>query len=309
MLKYLMKNFLLILSAILFSACATKVPITWQKRIVENQVKALNLAYEEYGKENNQTILFLHGFGESKQTWRFITPSLSQKYHLILLDLKGFGLSPKTDDDKYSVYDQDLYVKKFIEQHHLKKLTIVGRSFGGGVALILALMQEKKLMQPTLKKMILINSMAYNQPLPSMLNDLKTPIIGYLGIHLLNNHYMALEAYKYAFWNNNKIPQPSVNYSAHLMSLPMAKYAYLQTVNNLIPDDVQSIEHEYKKITIPTLIIWGKDDVSIHVDKAYKLHRDLKNSQIVVLPQVGHMPQEETPKSVIEVIIKFMEKP
>ena len=303
-----MKKFLLILISILFSACSTKVPITWQKRIVENQVKPLNLAYEEYGREHNQTILFVHGFGESKKTWRFITPTLSKKYHLILLDLKGFGLSPKIDDDKYSVYDQALYVQKFIEQYHLKNLTIVGRSFGGGVALVLALMQEKKLMQHRLNKMILIDSMAYNQPLPSMLRDLKIPVIGYLGIHLLNNHDMALEAYKYAFWNDSKIPSSSVNYSANFMSLPMAKEAYLKAVDNLIPDDVQTIEHEYKKITIPTLIIWGKDDISIHVDKAYRLHRDLKNSQIIILPQVGHMPQEEAPKRVIEAIMKFMKQ-
>ena len=303
-----MKNILIILIPLLFSACATKVPITWQKRIVENQVKPLNLVYKEYGEEHNQTILFLHGFGESKETWRFIVPALSQKYHLILLDLKGFGVSPKIDDDKYSVYDQALYVQKFIEQHHLKNLTIVGRSFGGGVALILALMQEKKLMKPTLKKMILINTMAYNQPLPSMLRDLKTPIIGYLGIHLLSNHYMALEAYQYAFWNNKKIPQPSVDYSASMMALPMAKYAYLKTADNLIPDDVKTIESEYRKIKLPTLIIWGRDDISIHVDKAYRLHRDLKNSQIVVLPHVGHMPQEEAPQKVDEAIIKFMEE-
>ena len=301
-----MKNILFILLPILFSACATKVPITWQKRIVENQVKPLNLVYKEYGVEHNQTMLFLHGFGESKETWRFIVPALAQKYHLILLDLKGFGVSPKTDDDKYSVYDQALYVQKFIEQHHLQNLTIVGRSFGGGVALILALMQEKKLIQPTLNRMILINSMAYNQPLPSMLRDLKIPIIGYLGIHLLSNHYMAREAYRYAFWNDDKIPKASVDYSASIMAQPRAKYAYLTTVHNLIPDDVQSIEHEYQKIKLPTLIIWGKDDVSIHVDKAYRLHRDLKNSQLVILPHVGHMPQEEAPQKVVDAILKFM---
>ncbi len=303
-----MKNILFILIPILFSACATKVPITWKKRIVENQVEPLNLVYQEYGVEHNQTMLFLHGFGESKETWRFIVPTLAQKYHLILIDLKGFGLSPKTDDDKYSVYDQALYVKKFIEQHHLNHLTIVGRSFGGGVALVLALMQEKKLMHSTLDKMILINSMAYNQPLPSMLRDLKTPIIGYLGIYLLSNHYMALEAYKYAFWNDNKIPKPSVDYSASIMAQPMAKYAYLKTVHNLIPDDVQSIEKEYQKIKLPTLIVWGKSDVSIHVDRAYRLHRDLKKSQLVILPHVGHMPQEEAPKRVVEEILRFMEE-
>ncbi len=301
-----MKTILFILISILFSACATKVPITWQKRIVENQVKPLNLVYKEYGVEHNQTMLFIHGFGESKETWRFIAPALAKRYHLILLDLKGFGVSPKTGDDKYSVYDQALYVQKFIEQHHLQNLTIVGRSFGGGVALILALMQTKKLIQPTLNRMILINSMAYNQPLPSMLRDLKIPIIGYLGIHLLSNHYMALEAYKYAFWNDDKIPKASVDYSANMMAQPRAKYAYLKTVHNLIPDDVQSIEHEYQKIKLPTLIIWGKDDVSIHVDKAYRLHRDLKNSQLVILPHVGHMPQEEAPQKVVDAILKFM---
>ncbi len=303
-----MKKFFLVVILLLFLACATKIPITWQKRIVENQVKPLNLVYQEYGLKHNQTMLFLHGFGESKETWRFIVPALAQKYHLILLDLKGFGVSPKTDDDKYSVYDQALYVKNFIEQHHLNHLTIVGRSFGGGVALVLALMQTKKLMKSTLKKIVLIDSMAYNQSLPSMLRDLKTPLIGYLGIHLLSNHYMALEAYKYAFWNDDKIPKSSVDYSASIMAQPMAKYAYLKTVHNLIPDDVQSIEHEYQKIKLPTLIIWGRDDVSIHVDKAYRLHRDLKNSQLVILPRVGHMPQEEAPQKVVNAILKFMEE-
>ncbi|MCK4442732.1 MAG: alpha/beta hydrolase, partial [Sulfurovaceae bacterium] len=127
----------------LFISCANKKPITWNRRVIHSDIKPLRLAYDEYGKNHKTTLLFLHGFGESKYTWHFLIKPLSKYYHLITLDLKGFGDSPKTEDDDYSVYDQAKIVQEFIEDKKLKNLTVVGRSFGGGVALVLALMQEK----------------------------------------------------------------------------------------------------------------------------------------------------------------------
>lgn len=154
--------------------------------------------------------------------------------------------------------------------------------------------------------MVLIDSMSYRQNLPSMLRDLKIPIIGYLGIHLLSNSYMAEEAYKYAFYNDDLIPKNSIKYNSTYLSYPRAKYAYLQTVNQLIPDDIERIEKRYSKIDIPTLILWGRDDISIHVDKAYRLHRDIKNSKIKVFNHAGHMLQEERPNLVVDAIEDFL---
>jgi len=76
----------------------------------------------------------------------------------------------------------------------------------------------------------------------------------------------------------------------------------------LVPDDIEKIEQRYKEIDLPTLILWGKEDVSIHVDKAYRLHRDIKYSKLKIFPKVGHMPNEEAPQKVLDEILKFMEK-
>ncbi|MCH9741042.1 MAG: alpha/beta hydrolase [Epsilonproteobacteria bacterium] len=303
-----MRNIFLILLPLFFIGCAQKVPVTWEKRVLHSKVAPVDLVYQEYGKEHNETILFLHGFGESKYTWRFLIDDLSKKYHLVILDLKGFGESPKTEDGGYSVYDQAKQVQKFIEHHKLKNLTVVGRSFGGGVSLVLALMQEEGILKDRLEKMVLINTMSYNQRLPSMMRDLQMPVIGFLGIHMFSSAWIAKEAYKFAFSNDELIPDESVNYAAKMMALPRAKYAYLETVNCIIPDDIAKMEKRYKDITLPTLILWGRDDVSIKLKMAHRLHRDLPYSKLRVFPNVGHMPQEEVPKKVIEEILKFMEE-
>jgi len=287
--------------------CTAKNPITWEKRAIHKKVKPLSLVYSEYGNPKNKTLLFLHGFGENRHTWRFLVPTLAQKYHLIMVDLKGFGESPKPKDDYYSIYDQAHIVNSFIEEQKLKNITLVGRSLGGGVALVLALLQKDKLIDNTIERMILINSISYKQNLPSMMELLNYPIIGYLGIHLLSNEFMAKEAYRYAFYNDDLIPKESVDIATEYLAFPQAKYAYLKTVNQLVPDDISSIQKRYSDITIPTLILWGKEDVSIWVEKAYRLHRALKKSHLRVFRNVAHAPQEEVPELVNKEIILFME--
>jgi pimeloyl-ACP methyl ester carboxylesterase len=284
------------------SGCGQKVPITWKNRIEIRLQQPLELSYTSLGQ--GSSILFLHGFGESKHTWRYLERDLARNYRLYSLDLKGFGDSPKTKDGLYSVYDQALLVENFIKKHNLKNLTIVGHSLGGGVALVLALMAKKHHL--SIKRLVLINTMAYNQQLPSMLRLLNTPVIGPLGLTIMSGRWHALEAYKYAFSDDSKIPQEGVEHSAKLIENPDAKYAYIKTVAQLVPDDIEEMTIQYKNITIPTLIIWGEDDISIRVYNAYQLHYVLPNSRLKVFSNIGHMPHEEAPKKVIREIRRFM---
>jgi len=300
------KVLLIVMLSTFFLGCSSKKPITWENRVLKSKIKPLNLAYKEYGLNHKKTLILIHGFGESKYTWRFIVKDLAKKYRVIAVDLKGFGESPKLKDGNYSVYDQAKVLEKFIEQKGLKKVTLIGRSFGGGVALVLALMQEYKLLKFKIDKLVLIDTMSYRQDLPSMMRYLQKPIIGYLGIRLLSAKTIAKEAYKYAFSNDSLIPEKSVKESAKLLDLPLAKYAYKETVDSIIPDDIDFIEKLYRKISIPTLIIWGKDDISIPYSFGKRLHKDIKNSKLVIIPNVGHMPQEEAPKILFHIIDKFL---
>ena len=183
----------------------------------------------------------------------------------------------------------------------------MGRSFGGGVALILALMQNENCMEKKIDKLILINTMSYKQNLPSMLRDLKTPLFGFLGIHLLSSSWIVESGYKYAFFNDELIPKESLIHAQKMLSMPLAKSAYLKSVHCLVPDDIEAVEKKYKDILLPTLILWGEKDVSIRVDMAKRLHKELPNSHLKIFEDTGHMPQEERPKEVLIEIERFME--
>src|SRR4051794_38701659 len=66
------------------------------------------LHYEVFGADHpsNAPMLMIHGFGENTYTWRHVVPQLATERQLLLVDLKGFGRSPKPIDTNYSPIDQ-----------------------------------------------------------------------------------------------------------------------------------------------------------------------------------------------------------
>src|SRR6266404_4346018 len=100
-------------------------------------VSPLELHHKIYGTGN--PVLCIHGFGASLFSWRNFVGPLSRNYQLILIDLKGCGESPKPPGSRYSPQDHADLIYKFILDHDLKNLTLVGNSFGGSLSLLLSI--------------------------------------------------------------------------------------------------------------------------------------------------------------------------
>jgi pimeloyl-ACP methyl ester carboxylesterase len=212
-----------------------------------------------------------------------------------------FGKSPKPDDGNYSVYDQYILVKRYILKNDIKNPRIIGHSIGGGVAMLLALDPDIGV-----KKMVLLDTPAYKQDLPKLLRYANIPVFGKLGFYLLGSHYEVMEGYRYAFYDDSKIPKEMVDELASDLSSKNGKYAFLEANRELIPDDIEKLVKRYKEITTPTLIIWGYEDVVIRRSRAYKLHRDLLNSTLKFIYHCGHLPQEEKPKKTLKLLEDFL---
>ena len=75
-----------------------------------------------------------------------------------------------------------------------------------------------------------------------------------------------------------------VRESDYLKATPQMK----QTMVNLISADLTS---ELGKITVPTLIIWGRDDKSTPLSDGEIMHKNIKNSKLVIIDNAGHSPQ------------------
>jgi len=296
---YMYRFIYIAITIVLFSGCVTKNPNTWQYRVINAPTSDIKLHTNISGK--GKPLLMLHGFGSSSYSFHHIVEPLSKKYRVYNFDLKGFGNSPKPKDYRYSVYDQAVLVSNFIKEHNLTDITLIGHSYGGGVALSLALMDQKNI-----KKMVLIDPAAYKQYIPSLIRKVQIPFIGPLAFYLLPSSYEVKESYYYAFYDKKKINKTTIKEITNNLSKENAKTAYLYAIDDLIPEDISDVSKRYKYIKIPTLILWGDKDVVIRKSKGYRLNKDLQNSELKIIKNCGHIPHEEKPKTVLKYLLNFL---
>jgi pimeloyl-ACP methyl ester carboxylesterase len=263
----------------------------------------MQLYYEEYG--SGEPMVFLHGFGASTYAWRYVVQPLVATTRVILLDLKGFGQSPKPRDEKYSVYDQAHLVRQFIYEHDLRNVTLVGHSFGGGVALVTALYLSE-IAPERLKRLILIDSVSYPQPMPSFIRILATPVVGALVTSFVPVKIQVRHVLELAYYDTRKIPEEAVATYAEPFHMAGARYAMRETARQIIPSDVAELAQKYGQISVPTLILWGREDTIIPLANGERLHHAIPNSRLIILDHCGHIPHEETPEAALHAVQAFI---
>ena len=263
------------------------------------------LYYEESGQ--GDPILLIHGFGANLYTWRYIIPALSRHHHVIAVDLKGFGNSPKPSEGNYTAYDQARLVYRLIQEKNLHNLTIIGHSFGGGVALVTSayLAEHDPERQ---KNLVLIDSASYLQPMPWFIDILATPVLGPLTAWLLPDEVQTHKVLELAYHNPDVIPVTAVAAYARPLAMPGGKHATIMTARQSVPSDIDALTLKYRNIKVPTLILWGDDDKIVPLISGKRLHEDLPNSAIVVFESCGHIPQEEMPLATQSAIEGFLSR-
>ncbi len=266
----------------------------------------VKLAYRDQG--TGKAILLLHGFGASSYTWRHVEPALTASgYRVITLDLKGFGLSEKPFDDGYSIFDQAALVSQFIDQIGLRKVTVIGHSLGGGVALVLAL-DKNPAKRKRITRLVLIDSIAYSQNIPIAFSILRTPVLGEISSRLVPLDVQTRIALKLAYFDDSKFDSRDVKQYAGPLKDKGSRHALIQTARQILPENLPELSSRYKTIKIPTLIIWCDHDKVIKPIIGLRLQNDLPNSIFRLVRRCGHMPQEERPQRTVELLQEFLKR-
>jgi pimeloyl-ACP methyl ester carboxylesterase len=263
----------------------------------------LSLHYETYG--HGKPVVLIHGLGLDSHTWRHLIAPLSQHHRVVTLDLKGHGMSPKPDDDMYSLYDQARLVSRFIIEHDLRNVTLIGHSYGGGVALASAVYLNRS--HPNrVERLVLIDGIAYEQSLPMFVRLLATPILGPLLIHLVPETRQIRSIMELTYYDDHLIEDESIERYAQSLRSPGAKSALLSTARQILPSDIEAFAQMYRELRVPTLILWGKEDEIIPLSIGQRLAFDLPNATFEVLAETGHAQQEERPAETLRLIEGFL---
>ena len=251
------------------------------------------------------TLVLIHGFGASLETWHDIYPALSTRFQVVRLDLRGHGFSSKPEDDKYSLDDQARLVTAFINKLGLRQVVLVGHSLGGGVALLAYLQSQDRRTDFETVGLVLIDSAGYPQELPFFVTTIRNPITRFFA-YLLSPQFRAQLLLERVFSVKSRITADRVHRYAYFFDLPGSRNALKQTAKYIVPRNIDKLVGRFKQIAVPTLIVWGEQDSAVPIENAHRFNQDIGNSRLKVLPQTGHVPHEERPEQVLEALADFM---
>jgi pimeloyl-ACP methyl ester carboxylesterase len=292
----------------IFSTCVELLPATAgaTRNMIYAYSQNIHINYEKIG-HGEKKIVFLHGFGTSLHTWDDIKELFPKDaFTLYLIDLKGFGNSSKPFDGKYTIHEQAKIVVQFIKDINTDSLYLIGHSFGGAVALLtqIALINDKS--KTRIRKLILIDCLAYSQEMPSFINYLKIPVLNKLTF-LLPDKFKAQYVLKKIFYDQNKVNEKLINRYASFYSSRKLEYTFITSAKQINPKEYDEIINTYKNISTSCLIIWGRNDSIISVDSAIRLSKELPNAKLEIINNCGHVPQEENPAATFKKIYAFIE--
>jgi pimeloyl-ACP methyl ester carboxylesterase len=264
----------------------------------------VNLYAEESG--HGETLVLLHGLGASGYTFRRIVPDLARRYRVVTVDLKGHGRSDKPFDLNYSPHDQAVFIYWFLRAYGLDRVTLIGHSFGGQVALNLALL-VKRYDPDRIRRLVLMSAPAYPQPFTSAVSLLRKPVLPYIALTLIPREVpIAIALMTEAVGLGLPVTRQDVDIYAQPYADAGARHAVIQTARQIVPDNANTLVNRYPSITKPTLVIWCRDDHVVPVRSGQRLARALPRARLKLLSRCDHVPPEQRPREVVRLIRGFV---
>lgn len=261
------------------------------------KIAGTNVHYRDSGSKTAPALVFLHGFGSSLHTWDEWSKTLEHNYRVIRLDLPGFGLSGENDDNDFSDMHDIAVIMGLLDELGINKASFIGNSLGGKLAWRIASAYPERV-----EKLILISPDGFasegfdydKQPEPSFMLSAMTVA---LPKPLLK---MSLAP---AYADPHSLTPAMVDRYHDLMCAPGVRKSIVARFNQtLLKDPVPLLQ----KIQADTLLIWGERDAMIPVANASDYIKSIPSSHLIVLPNVGHLPQEEQPKLGLVALQKFL---
>ena len=261
----------------------------------------IRIAYEERGS-SGPPLVFLHGFGASRESWNDIAPLLASHARLYLLDLMGFGMSSKPAGIEYSIATHATIVSQFMRSRGLRDVTLVGHSYGGGVALRTYLDHEAG----PVDRLILIDAAGYRQPLPFFVGALRVPLLNGVILNCLPANLRASMTLRHLFHSREAVTRERIQRYARYFDMPGAHMSYVAAARHVVPADHGDLVDRIPTIDIPTLVVWGRNDAVIDVSNARHFANDLPKATLRLVDDCGHIPHEEKPDETAAAILEFI---
>jgi pimeloyl-ACP methyl ester carboxylesterase len=261
----------------------------------------MQVHYRDEGVSSDSIpLLLIHGTSSSLNTWDSVVLFLKDKRRLISMDLPAFGLTGPNPENAYSFSYYNQFLDSFLQYLHINQCIIAGNSLGGGIAWHYAVAHPNNV-----NKLILIDAVGY--PIKNAKGSLgfkiaSTPVINNLLLYITPKA-LVRKSLEGIYFDQSRVTDAQVE-RFHDMAISEGNRKAALTI---FKKGFEQEPLKIKSITTPTLIIWGDQDQLIPVSNAFLFQKNIKASQLEILKDVGHVPMEEAPKKVSDIIAAFIQ--
>lgn len=241
--------------------------------------------YLEGGRANPQTLVLLHGFGADKDNWTRFAGHLRRDYHVIAVDLPGFGDNPCRPGLDYSTAAQAQRLHAFLQALGVGKCHMAGSSMGGHITAVYAQRYPAHV-----ASICLFNNGGIKAPeLCEMERDLHRGINPLLVSSVPDfDRLLALVCEKKPF-----LPKLV---RAAMARAAIARRECIAGIFCQYQGEIYGgLESLLPQLSVPALVIWGRQDRVLDVSSCEVMRPLLPGAEFEVFENTGHLPMLERP--------------
>ncbi len=284
----------------------------WHENGQYANVNGHQIFYYDSGiQEGKETLVILHGYPTSSYDYYKVLPYLEQKFRVVIHDHLGFGYSDKPHNYSYSLIEQADMALLFWKKLNINSAHILGHDYGTSVTTEI-IARDLLFPQNTFEIRsitlcngsihIEISQLRLIQKL--LLNKFTAP----LAIKLSSKKLLARNL-KNIFFDATKINQHEINEIWSMMKHNNGR-SVLHQITQYIRQRYQ-FWHRWigalKQTELPINIVWAENDPIAVIKMAHLLYEETNNSQLKILPELGHFPMMEAPERWCSTIINSIE--
>ncbi|MBV6492344.1 MAG: 2-hydroxy-6-oxononadienedioate/2-hydroxy-6-oxononatrienedioate hydrolase [Turneriella sp.] len=264
-------------------------------------VKGLRVHYTDEGIKKGiyETVVLLHGTAASLHTWQGWMPSFKKYFRVVRVDLPGFGLTGPSPQRDYSIKAYVKFLENFLSTLNIQKIYLVGNSLGGEIAWHYAALHPDDVY-----KLVLIDSAGLPRkgPIPLPFRLARINFLQGL-VKYFSPRFLVKKSLKDVYFDKTKVSDSLVERYFTLTLREGNRQAFVDRANQI--EDAKP--DELRRVTSPTLILWGKHDAWIPVEQAEIFRKKIMIPQIKIYENAGHVPQEEIPEETLADVLHFLE--
>lgn len=258
---------------------------TEQTPEIANTVDAGGIATNYHDEGTGAPVILIHGSGPGVTAWanwRGVIPELSKTFRVVAPDILGFGFTERPDGVQYGMEVWTRHLVDFLDALELDRVSIVGNSFGGALALSIATRHPERV-----DKLVLMGSVG----VPFEITDGLDAVWGFEPSFENMRSLLDVFAYDRSLVNDEL---------ARLRLAAATRPGVQEAFSAMFPAprqqgvDAMTVDQELvRKLQNDTLIVHGRDDQVIPMSNSVELAGLIDKSQLHVFGRCGHWVQIE----------------